>query len=389
MIGALGACFGRVVTMDSPKARPPGEFQWEATLWHELAHVITLQMSNQRVPRWLTEGISVFEEKRAKAEWARQMDTEFVQVLEHGETIKLRDLNAAFQDPKRISLAYYEASLLVEHLVTTFGDAGLRKLVRAYGQGVDTDAALKEALNASLDQLQAGFDQSIDRQFAPLRRALAGPDEDALAAKPLPELRAYVADHPQSYPAHMALGRALLKGAALDDAAQAFQRAAVLVPTARGDRSPYAMLAQIALQKNDRARAIAELTSLVAVDYDNIAAARKLASLLHEAGSETTAGFAGVHQRIAAIDPFDVDAHRVVGRFLMQNNQPDAAAREFRAVLALAPVDQAAAHTDLAESYFKSGKRAEAKKQTLAALEIAPTYERAQELLLKLTGGQP
>ena len=39
MIGALGACFGRVVTMDSPQARPPGEFQWEATLWHELAHV--------------------------------------------------------------------------------------------------------------------------------------------------------------------------------------------------------------------------------------------------------------------------------------------------------------------------------------------------------------
>ena len=71
MIGALGACFGRVVTMDSPRARPPGEFQWEATLWHELAHVITLQMSNQRVPRWLTEGISVYEEKMARPEWGR------------------------------------------------------------------------------------------------------------------------------------------------------------------------------------------------------------------------------------------------------------------------------------------------------------------------------
>src|SRR6185503_8864476 len=45
MVGALGVCFGRVVTMDSPRARP-GEFQWEATLWHELAHVITLQLSN-------------------------------------------------------------------------------------------------------------------------------------------------------------------------------------------------------------------------------------------------------------------------------------------------------------------------------------------------------
>src|SRR5213076_2816843 len=77
MIGALGACFGRVVTLDSPHARPPGSFQWEATLWHELAHVITIQMSNSRVPRWLTEGISVYEEKRAHVEWARPQDLEF------------------------------------------------------------------------------------------------------------------------------------------------------------------------------------------------------------------------------------------------------------------------------------------------------------------------
>ena len=74
MIGALGACFGRVITLDSPKARPPGEFSWQATLWHEMAHVITLQMSKQRVPRWLTEGISVYEEGRARPEWGRDME---------------------------------------------------------------------------------------------------------------------------------------------------------------------------------------------------------------------------------------------------------------------------------------------------------------------------
>src|SRR5207249_3823097 len=88
MIGALGACFGRVVTMDSPKARPPGEFQWEATLWHELAHVVTLQMSNQRLPRWLSEGTSVYEEKRARPEWGREMDVTFAAMLERGETLK-------------------------------------------------------------------------------------------------------------------------------------------------------------------------------------------------------------------------------------------------------------------------------------------------------------
>ena len=53
------------------------------------------------------------------------------------------------------------------------------------------------------------------------------------------------------------------------------------------------------------------------------------------------------------------------------------------------PIDIASAYTDLAEGYMKGGKRAEARKQTLAALEIAPSYERAQDLLLKLSEARP
>jgi Tfp pilus assembly protein PilF len=55
----------------------------------------------------------------------------------------------------------------------------------------------------------------------------------------------------------------------------------------------------------------------------------------------------------------------------------------------LKPVDPALAHTELAESYLKSGNRTEARRQTLAALEIAPSYERAQSLLLTLAEGRP
>src|SRR5207245_10718268 len=114
---------------------------------------------------------------------------------ERGERLKLRDLNAAFTDPRKISIAYYQASLLVEHLVTAYGDAGVRKLVRSYALGLDTDAALKAALNTDFDQLQAGFDQSMDRAFGALRRALAGPDEETLAAMPLQSLPASGHDH--------------------------------------------------------------------------------------------------------------------------------------------------------------------------------------------------
>ena len=385
MVGALGACFGRVVTMDSPKALPPGSFQWEATLWHELAHVITIQMSNQRIPRWLTEGISAFEEKRARPEWARGQDVEFATLLGRGETIKLRELNAAFTDPRTISLAYFEAALLVEHLVEVYGDGGVARLVRAYAQGIDTDAALKSALDTDFDRLQASFNRFNDRTFGKITPALkAGARDEELQTMPVTALRAYAAGNPGSFAAQLALGRALLKEQQIDEAQQAFERAAVLVPVAHGPASPHAQLAAIALEKNDRNRAIAELQALIAVDFDNIDAARQLASLLRTAGVNDPAKLRPVFERIAAIDPFDADAHATLGRLAMERGEPDTAAREFRTVIALGPVDRAAAITDLAESYMRGGKRAEAKKQTLAALEIAPNYERAQTLLLQL-----
>jgi len=89
------------------------------------------------------------------------------------------------------------------------------------------------------------------------------------------------------------------------------------------------------------------------------------------------------------IDPFDAESRTALGRLLMKQNKADAAVREFKAVVAMNPVDQASAYTDLAESYFQSGKRADARRQTLAALEIAPSYERAQDLLLKLSEARP
>jgi len=385
LIGALGICFGRVVSMDSPRARPPGEFQWEATLWHELAHVITLQMSNQRVPRWLTEGISEYEEQRAHPEWRRDMDLDYAAALNRGGGIKLRDFNAAFQNPKLITLAYYQGSLIVEYLVSTYGDAGINKLLRTYGQGLDTDAALKTALNTDLDRMQAGFDQMLEKKFGDLRRALEVPDGvNDLMRTPTETLRTLAGEHAKSFPIQMALGRALRREGKLDDAMQAFERAAALIPNASGRDSPHEQMAAIALQKKDDGRLIAELTALVAVDANNVDAARQLVTALHKASVDEPAKLRPVYERIVAIDPFDAEAHTYLGRYALQQNDPDAAAREFRTVIALGPVDRAAAYTDLAESYFKSGKRAEAKKQTLAALEIAPTYERAQELLLKL-----
>jgi tetratricopeptide (TPR) repeat protein len=388
MIGALGACFGRVVTMDSPKARPPGDFQWEATLWHELAHVVTLQMSEQRIPRWLTEGISEYEEKIARPEWRRNMDMVFAQALNRGEVPKLKDLNEAFQSPKLITLAYFQGSLLVQHLVDTYGDAGVHRLVRAFARGVDTETALKEELKTDFTQLQSGFDQAMDKQYGDLRKALEIEKGVELRKMQLDALKAYAAKHEGSYPAQFMLGAAAREAGEMDVAVQAFERAAKAAPSATGDESPHGQLAEIALEKGDKARAIAELKQLTAIDFENVAAARKLASLLRETNVTDAATLYPIYRRIVALDPYDAAAQAMAGELALKRNDPDVAIRSFRTVLALKPVDAARAHADLGEAYLKGNKKPEARKQVLTALEIAPGYERAQDLLLRISEGR-
>ena len=390
MIGALGACFGRVVTMDSPKARPPGEFQWEATLWHELAHVITLQMSNQRLPRWLSEGISVYEESLARPEWGRSQEMTFAGMMNAGEVIKLKDLNAAFQNPRLISIAYFQASVLVDYLFKTFGDEGMHKLLRAYGKGLETDDAMKEAFNTTLGSLQGGFDEVIEKRFGALSRAIKLPEEAKdVRRAPMETLQVLAAKYPDNFPIQLTYGNRLVEDGKKDEALKVFEHAAVLAPVALGDDNPNLHIAQIALENKDNARALTALQAVLQTDFDNVEAARLLARVMRDAKVTDPAQTRPVYERIIAIDPFDADAHATLGRIALGRDDAQTAIREFRAVIALKPVDQAAAYTDLAEGYFKAGRRADARKQTLTALEIAPSYERAQDLLLQLSGIKP
>ena len=77
----------------------------------------------------------------------------------------------------------------------------------------------------------------------------------------------------------------------------------------------------------------------------------------------------------------------MLGRLAMQRKDATAAVKAFRTVLAINPPDRAAALVDLGEAYVLAKRPAEAKVQALAALELAPSYERAQDLLLNVVDG--
>ncbi len=388
MIGALGACFGRVVTMDSPRALPPGEFNWRSTLWHEIAHVITLQMSSQRVPRWLTEGISTYEEKRARPEWGRDQVLGFARALNDGSVLPLKDLNAGFSRPDTISMAYFQASVLVEHIIERYGESALRQLVRAYADGVETEAALGR-VGLNFDTLQASFDEVVEMEFGDLRRTLRPIDREpgTESTHGLDLLKRLAAEHPDNYDAQYALGVALRSAGELRSALIPLERAAGLVPQATGIDSPRGLLASIAQELGEPERAMRELGRLLEYDATSVEAVRALAGLAEEAGDETRLAFA--YDRLIGIDPFDPSSHQMIGRMAMNDGEFGKAIVEFEVALAVDPVDRVAAHCDLAEAYLAVGRLDEAKRQTLAALEIAPTYERAQELLLDVVENQP
>jgi tetratricopeptide (TPR) repeat protein len=382
MTGALGACFGRVITMDSPRARQPGDFSWQATLWHELGHVFSLQLSDYRVPRWLTEGISVYEEHRRNPAWGRELSLEFAHQFGKGENFGVRKLPDAFKNVQTLSFAYFESALLVEHLVALNGQEGLRKLLLAYANGAKDADAFTIAFGKSLDDVEASFAAYLNTEFGALRDAMRDPPTK-VDPDDLPGLKARAAMAPGNYLSQMALARALIQAGDTAAAREPLERAAALAPQAQGDGNPRAQLAAI-VAPTDPGRARQLLRELLTYDHTNVVAARLLAKLAREANAADEEDFA--LQLVSDLDPFDAETHTRLGGRLMAKGNAAGALREFEATLALGPVNKAEAQSDVAEALLKLGRRDEARRAALAALKEAPTYARAQDLLLAASG---
>jgi tetratricopeptide (TPR) repeat protein len=84
----------------------------------------------------------------------------------------------------------------------------------------------------------------------------------------------------------------------------------------------------------------------------------------------------------------DEAAHRQLGGLWLVQKNPKGAIREFQAVLAKKPMDQAQAHYDLARAYRANHQDQDAMNECLASLEAAPGFRPAQKLLLELSNSQ-
>lgn len=387
-LGALGVSFGRVVAMDSPAARRVGEFNWGSTLWHELGHVFTLGATDGRVPRWLSEGLSVYEERRARPAWGEDPSPLFFATYAGGQLPKVSRLNDGFMRPAfpaQVPLSYYLASMVCEMIEQERGVAAIRAMLDGYRRGLSTDRVFREVLNTDPGAFDDSFDRWLRRRFARQFNAV----RPAMPISPGGRRAQGGEGTPITGPFLEALdrGRVLLSEGNLDEAIAELRKAKDLFPEYAQSDGPYALLAQAYLKQGDKRAAAAELQAMTSINEEAFAENMAAAALLAELGDE--AGAAAALDRAVWINPFDRDAHTRLAELASRRGNHRVAVRERIALLALDPTDRVEALYQLAEAYAAAGDVASARREVLRALEQAPNYAKAQDLLLRLRSTRP
>ena len=138
-LGALGVSFGTTLAFDSPAAKDAGPFNWGSTFWHELAHTFTLGTTDNRIPRWFSEGLSVYEEHHAfKPGWGFGVTPAFLAALKAGKLVPVSRMNDGFMHPaypEQVGYSYYQASLVCELIARDYGEPALLKMLQGYKDG--------------------------------------------------------------------------------------------------------------------------------------------------------------------------------------------------------------------------------------------------------------
>src|SRR5262249_34751975 len=284
VLGALGVCFGQVIALDSPAARRAGEFNWGSTLWHEFAHVITLEMTDHRIPRWFSEGLSVYEERRARLGWGDNWSVQNLKAISDGRFVKINDLDAAFTRPKRpdgVPIAYFQASMVCEFVDEKFGFDGILKMLTAYKEGAKTPDVLGRVLKLTPGDFDKAFSDYIRARTSAWIEAIGSGPARAAGNQELSKeaLLAMLNAKPNDYFAQLQLGAIYKKEGDAEPAIEHLRRASDLFPYYAGQGNPYALLAEIYESRKQNTEAVATLETLVKYNETDASALAKLARL--------------------------------------------------------------------------------------------------------------
>ena len=360
-IGLLGVTFGYLVAMDSPTGRADSDFHWGTTLWHEMAHVFTLEKTKHLVPRWFSEGVSVYEEWTTGPLPGRHIPLAVFKAIKDDKFLGVAELDRGFIRPmyeSQVIVSYMQAGLTCEYIAGRWGQQALRAMLDQYAASKDTPAAIEAALKISPQQFDKDFAGYVQEQVG---KAAANLEPWTKAAKEAQQ--AFLDKNWKS-------------------AAASATRAIDLIPEYVDENSPYLIKARASRELGDEELATATLLDYRRLGGHDPSALLSLAKTLAAKGRNDAA--IGVLDDVLMVAPLREEVHAELGDRLLAAGDAKRAVKEFEALLAMNPHDLATAHFRLAKAYLAAEDRAKGREQLLYALEIAPGFREAQQLLLEI-----
>jgi len=382
--GFLGVCFGNVITANSPAALGQNKANWKSVLWHEFAHVVTLRKTRNRMPRWLSEGISVYEEHARHPAWGESMTIRYREMMLGEDLTPVSRLSGAFLNPPtpvHLQFAYYQSSLVVEFLISRHGRDALLAVLDDLAAGLPIDDALTRQVGslAKLDQQFATYARQRARDFAPA----ADFARDALPTdQDLDTWEGFVRFHPTHYHGLIGLAERYQSAERWQEAVEVLQRLIYLDAITGQRDGPLAMLARCYRQLGQPSRERQVLADWVGLRSDQFHALERLIEIDVEA--ERWEDVLRWAELALAVDPLRPAIHWSYVEAASRSGHHHKVVRGLEALAALDPVDPAEIDFRLAEAYAALERRQLAKHHAMAALSRAPRYREAHQLLLKL-----
>src|SRR5207247_11326249 len=137
------------------------KFNWARVLKHEFVHVVNLQQTDFKIPRWFTEALAVRNEgSRTPGAW----DPVLARRVAADSLFDLETIHLGFVRPSSgedWTLAYCQAELYARYM-TTYGEDALRKMIAAYADNLDTSGALKRCFGATRESFERGYRKYLE-----------------------------------------------------------------------------------------------------------------------------------------------------------------------------------------------------------------------------------
>ena len=132
-------------------------------LRHELTHSFVAQMTHNRAPQWLNEGIAELEQGASIASFGNRLAL----LYSSGHQVPLNVLEGNFDtlDKSEAIVAYAESIAAVQFINDTYGIGDLGRILQRLGEGQTIEAALRSTIHVGYKELDARITEYLKQNY--------------------------------------------------------------------------------------------------------------------------------------------------------------------------------------------------------------------------------